>query len=395
MYIFTILDCFSHYPDAYPLQTATAKDCAECIFKWCSSNGVPQEIRSDGGSNLNISEIFKELYALLKIKSIVGNAYAPQANTVERFHRWLGAALRILLFDFDLDIDSSIPHCLWIWRATICRVTGFAPFLLHSGRVMRFPHDLYEGNVAQVSNSEYINHIKELTTTIWSMARNAQRISQLEAAHYYNIKHGIKHDIGTGDLVLRRKIPTNPTDVPSHLLPRCTGPYRVLKISSRGALLKHCTTGQQQRSSLRHLRRCEVRRDDEEYETDGALKHAANEYVIVRMTNRSGSASKWNVAKLLHPTPDEDGWVIQWCNTSETGPLPRLERRGYQLAWRQNHDGGSREVLAMNAEAGWEPFTWVVTLRRLLTPSFKLLKHGILPDSIKAIIRSSFESKYL
>ena len=53
MYIFTILDCFSHYPDAYPLQTATAKDFAECIFKWCSSNGVPQEIRSDGGSNLN------------------------------------------------------------------------------------------------------------------------------------------------------------------------------------------------------------------------------------------------------------------------------------------------------------------------------------------------------
>ena len=90
MHIFTILDCFSHYPDAYPLQTATTKDCAECIFKWCSSNGVPQEIKSDGGSNLNISKIFKELYALLKINSIVANAYEPQANTAERFHRCLG-----------------------------------------------------------------------------------------------------------------------------------------------------------------------------------------------------------------------------------------------------------------------------------------------------------------
>ena len=88
---------------------------------------------------------------------------------------------------------------------------------------MRFPHDLYEGKVAQVSHSDYINDIKELTTTIWSQARNVQRISQLEAAHYYNIKHGIKRDVGTGDLVLRRKIPANPTDVPSHLLPRCTG----------------------------------------------------------------------------------------------------------------------------------------------------------------------------
>ena len=33
-------------------------------------------------------------------------------------------------------------------------------------------------------------------------------------------------------------------------------------------------------------------------------------------------------------------------------------------------------------------------LKRPLTPSFKLLKHGILPNPIKAIIRSSFESKY-
>ena len=121
---------------------------------------------------------------------------------------------------------------------------------------MRFPHDLYEGKVAQVSHSDYINHIKELATTIWSQARNAQRISQLEAAHYYNIKHSIKRDKNTGDLVLRRKIPTNPTDVPSHLLPRCTGPYRVLKIDARGALLEHCTTGQRQRSSLHHIRQC-------------------------------------------------------------------------------------------------------------------------------------------
>ena len=82
-------------------------------------------------------------------------------------------------------------------------------------------------------------------------------------------------------------------------------------------------------------------------------------------------------------------------HTSETGPLPRLERRGYQLAWRKNHDDGEREVLSMNAEAGWEPFTWVVTVRRLLTPSFKLLKHGVLPDPIKAIIRSLFEAKHL
>ena len=29
-------------------------------------------------------------------------------NTVERFHRWLGAALRILFFKYDLDVDETL-----------------------------------------------------------------------------------------------------------------------------------------------------------------------------------------------------------------------------------------------------------------------------------------------
>ena len=61
--------------------------------------------------------------------------------------------------------------------------------------------------------------------------------------------------------------------------------------------------------------------------------------------------------------------------------------------WRGERPIGVEKEI--DAEAEWEPFTWVVTLRRLLTPSFKLLKHGVLPDPIKAIIRSLFEAKYL
>ena len=34
-YLFTILDCFSHYPDAYPLVNAEASDCASCLLNRC------------------------------------------------------------------------------------------------------------------------------------------------------------------------------------------------------------------------------------------------------------------------------------------------------------------------------------------------------------------------
>ena len=243
-YLFTILDCFSHYPDAYPLVNAEASDCANCLLKWISSNGVMQELRSDGGSNLNVSEIFKELNEQLGVnKAIISNPYNPRSNPVERFHRWLGAALRILLFKFDLDVDESLPHILFIWRATVCRVTGFTPFMLHCGRPMRFANDLYQTELADVSHSEYMNHLNTLTTKLYLAARTAQRIAQHESAHFFNKKHGIKRDIRTGDLVLKKHLPRQPTDIPTHLLPRCSGQYRVLRISSKGAQLRHATTG--------------------------------------------------------------------------------------------------------------------------------------------------------
>jgi hypothetical protein len=393
-YLFTILDCFSHYPDAYPLVNAEAPDCANCLLKWISSNGVMQELRSDGGSNLNVSEIFKELNKLLGVdRAIVGHPYNPRSNTVERFHRWLGAALRILLFRFDLDVDESLPHILFIWRATVCRVTGFTPFMLHCGRPMRFANDMYQAELAEVSHLEYINHLKTLTTKLYTAARSAQRIAQHESAHYFNKKHGIKRDIRTDDLVLKKHLPRQPTDIPTHLLPRCSGPYRVLQITSKGALLKHSTTGKILKSSLGHLRRCLVRRDDEEFEEEGGLKFSSGDYAIVRMFPRKRSSDpKWHVAKLLHPTPDEDAWAVQWCNVSGEGPTIRCEQ-SYKLAWQREDEDSSAEIYASNAPPGCVPITWVAVLSRFITHGFKLLKGGFLPPEVKAIIKSKFPAE--
>ena len=48
-YIYTILDNFSHFPDAYPIYgEANAAVCADQMIKWCQYNGVPQDVRSDG-----------------------------------------------------------------------------------------------------------------------------------------------------------------------------------------------------------------------------------------------------------------------------------------------------------------------------------------------------------
>ena len=392
-YIFTILDCFSHFPDAYPIYgEATDAVCADQMMKWCQYNGVPQDVRSDGGANLNPSKIFKELYKLMKIKGITSMAYAPQSNAVERFHRWLGAALRIMLFKYNADPGIALPHILWIWRSTECRVTGFTPFLLHMGRECRFPTDLFEKNVVGTTHTEYVSHLNELTTSLYQEARSAQRIAQMEAAYYYNLKHGVTKDIKTGDLVLKKNLPTSPTDIPTHLLPRCSGPYEVLEISSMGVRLKHTTTGKEVKSSLRHIRPIYMREDSMAIE-DGGPVFATDEYVIVKMMpRRAGTDPRWHLAKLLHPNLDEDAWTVQWCNTTDVTSNLRINKR-FLLAWRTqaNPEG---ETLSMNASEGWQPWTHTCTVKRFLTPSFKLLKRGKLPDQIKAIVRSKFVKQY-
>ena len=69
-YLFTILDTFSHYPDAYCMSDSSAETCANCLMKWIQYNGMPEEVRSDGGLNLNRSELFTALYKLLGIKAL-------------------------------------------------------------------------------------------------------------------------------------------------------------------------------------------------------------------------------------------------------------------------------------------------------------------------------------
>ena len=142
---------------------------------------------------------------------------------MERLQRGLGAALRNLYNDSNLDVDEGLPIVLWIYRATENRMTGASPALLHMGREMRFPLDVYDSSVAHLTPHEYADHIKEVMQTVWRDARVAQAITQEQSAAAYNKRHGIMKDITVGSKVLVSKLPTNPGDVSTHILPRCVG----------------------------------------------------------------------------------------------------------------------------------------------------------------------------
>jgi len=94
-YLFTVVDRTTRWPEAIPLASTTAADCAAALLQgWIQRFGVPSTITSDRGPQFT-SSLWASLCTLLSISHTQTTAYHPQSNgLVERFHRRLKDALR-------------------------------------------------------------------------------------------------------------------------------------------------------------------------------------------------------------------------------------------------------------------------------------------------------------
>ncbi len=98
-YLFTIIDRTTRWPEAFPLTSITAADCAAALLQgWIQRFGVPGIITSDRGPQFT-SALWSSLCSLLNISHTQTTAYHPQSNgLVERFHRRFKDALRLQCF---------------------------------------------------------------------------------------------------------------------------------------------------------------------------------------------------------------------------------------------------------------------------------------------------------
>lgn len=97
-YLFTIVDRFTRWPEAIPLEDASTELCARAFIRhWIARFGVPDNLVSDRGPQFT-SNLWNSLNKLLGISSSTTTAYHPQANgMVERFHRQLKSSLKARL----------------------------------------------------------------------------------------------------------------------------------------------------------------------------------------------------------------------------------------------------------------------------------------------------------
>ena len=141
-YCLCVIDIFTRYPIIIPIPNQRTVTVATVLTEkvFCEF-GFPAELLSDRGTNF-MSELFRELLALFKVRKITTLAYRPQTNgIVERFNHTLVSMISHFVSTSQNDWDSWIPYVLFAFRSSPHSTLGLSPFYFLFAREPRFPID--------------------------------------------------------------------------------------------------------------------------------------------------------------------------------------------------------------------------------------------------------------
>ena len=162
--ILTVLDVFSRWVLAIPLRKADAHEIGEALFKhvFCQF-GKPRTVLSDQGSEF-VNKALEHLYEKWNIENIDTGGYQPQANPVERYHRFLNASMTMLCTAHGSNWPEYLPAAVFSYNSSTCESTLFTPFeLIYGGRLPTLLHDLDLAELAR--HLETLNEEGKAPTT--------------------------------------------------------------------------------------------------------------------------------------------------------------------------------------------------------------------------------------
>ena len=229
-YIISLICHFSRWIELIPVPNIKADTVADkVLIHLIARFGVPRRLHSDNGTNFT-SSLIKSFCRVLKIKKTFSSALHPESNSIlEKAHRFIGGALRILVSEGQKDWDVMLPHVLLAYRTTNHTSINENPAYVIYGRDLLLPTQLLP---TQNTNLDNLNaHQKGAEVAIkFSAAREIYRSimeKQTTISRENANKNRTTRDLKIGDIVLMKR-PLTKEKLSSKLHKPYVGEYRII-----------------------------------------------------------------------------------------------------------------------------------------------------------------------
>jgi len=344
-YILTMMDLFTRWVVAVPIPSKDAHVIAHAIHShWFCKYGFPERIFSDQGTEF-VNKGLQSLCRRWSIRPINTTGWQPQANPIERVHRWLNSGMTSLHRRFGNEWDYYVDAVVFAFNTSAHESTGFSPYTLMHGRQPRLPEDALYGIEQRDFKDETGLKIycSQWLTTAYRMAIE----KQTRVAEYNRTcREARSRDVSfkRDDYVLywqpgqkattidagREATPTTNTgpyqSTPKKWTNRWTGPHRIIrKTSDNHYVFEHYRTAVEVKSHVNRL--CIFRpwsetilstsaEDDEPPRWKVGGKVAVGDLIAFPLLDDDNNAVPFGIAELTGFSRDGKSFTIRWFSNS-------------------------------------------------------------------------------
>ena len=230
-FIITMIDHFTRWVELVPVTNIKAETVADkMLIHLISRFGCPNRIHSDNAQNFH-SKLMTSLCKALNIKRTFTSALSPMSNgMLEKFHLFLGNALKLTVDENQRDWDTRLPHLLLAYRTTHQRSIDDTPAFVVYGADLKLPTQLLTATRDNPNNLDAHYKGTEVSIKFQEARETYRKVMEKHTSKSREDanKNRTTNHYKVGDIVLMRK-PLTTANKSQKLHRPYVGDFRIIK----------------------------------------------------------------------------------------------------------------------------------------------------------------------